>query len=158
MIRSRNIPPLLSRITGDGINVALLVTADGALLGSSVAADLPPPTAAGAGTAAAAAATASLPEDAAGVNPNAPADQQHRLDYAAIGALVAEVAADYQRLGTELNHLDPRSAALQLQQQQQAQQAQPPSPSAAAGAASPTSNSPTPVTRRAPLVPAEHRL
>lgn len=140
MIRSRNIPPLLSRITGDGINVALLVTADGSLLGSSVA-DQPPPTAAAAGTAGAAA--ASLPQDAAGVNPNAPADQQHRLDYAAIGALVAEVAADYQRLGTELNHLDPRSAALQLQQQQQAQQAQPPSPSAAAGAASPTSNSPT---------------
>ena len=139
MIRSRNIPPLLSRITGDGINVALLVTADGSLLGSSVA-DQPPPTAAAAGTAGA---TASLPEDAAGVNPNAPADQQHRLDYAAIGALVAEVAADYQRLGTELNHLDPRSAALQLQQQQQAQQAQPPSPSAAAGAASPTPNSPT---------------
>ena len=151
MIRSRNIPPLLSRITGDGINAALLVTADGALLGSS--SDVAPvdqPSATNASTAATAvaagsspaAANAASPPDGAGGNPNAPADQQQRLDYTAIGALVAEVAADYQRLGIELNHLDPR-AALQLQQQQ-AQQAQPPSSSAAAaGAASPTPNTAT---------------
>ncbi len=35
MLRASNIPPLLSRITGDGIHTALLVTADGELLGSS---------------------------------------------------------------------------------------------------------------------------
>ena len=147
MIRSRNIQPLLSRITGDGINAALLVTADGALLGSSSDADQPPAAAAASAAAAAtgsAAAAASPPDEGAGANPNAPADQQHRLDYAAIGALVAEVAADYQRLGIELNHLDPR-AAQQLQQQQQAQAAQLAQPSGAAGSASPSSNNPTSV-------------
>ena len=142
MIRSRNIQPLLSRITGDGINSALLVTADGALLGSSSDADQPPATAssaaATAATGSAAAAAASLPDEGGGANPNAPADQQHRLDYAAIGALVAEVAADYQRLGIELNHLDPRAAQQLAQQQAQAAQL-------AAGAASPTPNNPTSV-------------
>ena len=125
MIRSRNIQPLLSRITGDGINAALLVTADGALLGSSSDADQLP------ATASAAAAAASPPDEGAGANPNAPAEQQHSLDYAAIGALVAEVAADYQRLGIELNHLDPRAAQQLAQQQAQAQLS-----GAAAGAAS----------------------
>ena len=145
MIRSRNIQPLLSRITGDGINAALLVTADGALLGSSSDADQPPATAssaaATAATGSAAAAAASLPDEGGGANPNAPADQQHRLDYAAIGALVAEVAADYQRLGIELNHLDPRAAQQLAQQQAQAAQLS----GAAAGAASPTSNNPASV-------------
>ena len=127
MIRSRNIQPLLSRITGDGINSALLVTADGALLGSSSDADQPPATASSAAAtaatgSAAAAGAASLPDEGGGANPNAPADQQHRLDYAAIGALVAEVAADYQRLGIELNHLDPRAAQQLAQQQAQAAQ------------------------------------
>lgn len=136
MIRSRNIQPLLSRITGDGINAALLVTADGALLGSSSDADQPP-----AATATGAAAPAAAPDEATGANPNAPADQQHRLDYAAIGALVAEVAADYQRLGIELNHLDPRAAQQLAQQQAQAAQLS----GAAAGAASPTSNNPASV-------------
>lgn len=134
MIRSRNIQPLLSRITGDGINAALLVTADGALLGSSSDTDQPP------ATGSAAAAAASPPDQGTGANPNAPAEQQHRLDYAAIGALVAEVAADYQRLGIELNHLDPRAAQQLAQQQAQAAQL-----SAAAGSASPTSNNPTSV-------------
>ena len=135
MIRSRNIPPLLSRITGDGINAALLVTADGELLGSSsdavggpsssstdqnAAAAAPQP------VAAAAASISSLPEDhlTTGSNPNAPSDH---LDYSAIGALVAEVAADYRRLGTELNHLDPHRAAAQ----QQAPPPPPPPPAAA---------------------------
>ena len=141
MIRSRNIQPLLSRITGDGINAALLVTADGALLGSSSDADQPPATAS---SAAATAATGS--DEGAGANPNAPADQQHRLDYAAIGALVAEVAADYQRLGIELNHLDPRAAQQLAQQQAQAAQLS----GAAAGAASPTSNNPASVEGTSP--------
>ena len=35
MLRASNIPPLLSRITGDGIHTALLVTSDGELLGSA---------------------------------------------------------------------------------------------------------------------------
>ena len=134
MIRSRNIQPLLSRITGDGINAALLVTADGALLGSSSDADQLP------ATASAAAAADSPPDEGAGANPNAPAEQQHSLDYAAIGALMAEVAADYQRLGIELNHLDPRAAQQLAQQQAQAQLS-----GAAAGAASPTSNNPASV-------------
>ena len=140
MIRSRNIQPLLSRITGDGINAALLVTADGALLGSSSEADQPPAPAssAAAATATGTAAAAAPSDEGAGANPNAPADQQHRLDYAAIGALVAEVAADYQRLGIELNHLDPRAAQQLAQQQAQAAQL-------AAGAASPTPNNPASV-------------
>ena len=139
MIRSRNIQPLLSRITGDGINAALLVTADGALLGSSSEADQPPaPASSAAATANAAAAAPSDEGAGAAANPNAPADQQHRLDYAAIGALVAEVAADYQRLGIELNHLDPRAAQQLAQQQAQAAQL-------AAGAASPTPNNPASV-------------
>lgn len=35
MIRSFQIPPMLYRITGDGINEAMVVTADGELLGTS---------------------------------------------------------------------------------------------------------------------------
>ena len=112
MIRSRNIPPLLSRITGDGINTALLVTADGELLGSSSDASpqqQPPPVDNPSTAVTGATSSSSLPENpTAGSNPNAPSDH---LDFGSIGALVAEVAADYRRLGTELQNLDPRATA-----------------------------------------------
>mmetsp|Transcript_21079 Transcript_21079/g.61282 ORF Transcript_21079/g.61282 Transcript_21079/m.61282 type:complete len:181 (-) Transcript_21079:409-951(-) len=89
MIRSRRIPPLLSRITGDGITSALLVTSDGELLGTS--SSLSP----NAGS-----------SISAEENPNSPAEPA--LEMTAVGALVAEVAADYRRLGNELHLLDPR--------------------------------------------------
>uniref|UniRef100_A0A7S2EBN6 Roadblock/LAMTOR2 domain-containing protein n=1 Tax=Trieres chinensis TaxID=1514140 RepID=A0A7S2EBN6_TRICV len=93
MIRSRRIPPLLSRVTGDGITSALLVTSDGELLGTSTAAS-------------------SLPGGAFQAeekeNPNSPDSAELPIDMAAVGALVAEVAADYHRLGNELQLLDPR--------------------------------------------------
>uniref|UniRef100_A0A7R9Z5Z8 Roadblock/LAMTOR2 domain-containing protein n=1 Tax=Pseudictyota dubia TaxID=2749911 RepID=A0A7R9Z5Z8_9STRA len=89
MIRSRRIPPLLSRITGDGITSALLVTSDGEILGSSS------PLSPSAGS-----------SISAEENPNSPAEPP--LEMAAVGALVAEVAADYRRLGNELQLLDPR--------------------------------------------------
>jgi len=131
MIRSRNIPPLLSRITGDGINAALLVTADGELLGSSSDAVGGPSSSPIDQNAAASISSLPIPEDHLTTgpnspNPNAPSD---RLDHSAIGALVAEVAADYRRLGTELNHLDPHRAA--AAQQQQAPPPPPPPPAAA---------------------------
>jgi len=79
MIRSSNIPPLLSKICTDGIQSSLLVTADGELLGNSENYDL----------------------DSFGQSLTA-------QDSADIGALVAEVAADYRRLGCELSLLDSK--------------------------------------------------
>ena len=81
MIRSCHIPPLLSRICGDGIQAALLVTTDGELLGTSYP----------------------FPEDDLG-------------NLCEVGSLVTEIAADYQRLGHELDspHLDFLTLELEL--------------------------------------------
>ena len=81
MIRSRAIPTVLSRATGDGIHAVLLIDADGELLGS---AGSPPPH---------------------GENNESKIDWP--LDAASIGALISEVAGDYRRLGDELLLLDP---------------------------------------------------
>ena len=99
MIRSRRIPPLLSRVTVDGITSTLLVTSDGELLGTSFSTA---PNAGGSVTA----------EETE--NPNIPDSAEPALDMAAVGALVAEVAAEYHRLGNELQLLDPRSMQLNL--------------------------------------------
>ena len=138
MIRSRNIPPLLSRITGDGIDVSLLVTVDGELLGSSSDAtgDQPPAPAAALAAEPSTSATVDPPANNAATtdpNPNAPADAVSfgGLDHASIGSLVAEAAADYHRLGAELYHLDPKAAALAA-----AAMPTPPTPSTAGGAGS----------------------
>lgn len=68
MIRSRRIPPMLSRICGDGIQASLLVTVDGELLGTS-----------------------------------SPLDETLEKSVSETGSLVTEIAADYQRLGLELD-------------------------------------------------------
>ena len=86
MIRSRSIPAVLSRATGDGIHAVLLIDADGELLGS---AGSPPP--------------ASLQNK----GENNDAKIAWPLDAASIGALISEVAGDYRRLGDELLLLDP---------------------------------------------------
>lgn len=94
MIRSRSIPAVLSRVTGDGIHAVLLVDADGELLGSY---GNPPPT---------------VHHAHGGDNGNggtaAHIDKSHwPLDAASAGALIAEVAGDYRRMGEELLLLDP---------------------------------------------------
>lgn len=90
MIRSRSIPTVLSRATGDGIHAVLLIDADGEVLGSC---GHPPPGEVNAGT--------------------APGTHAHEktpwpLDAASIGALISEVAGDYGRMGEELLLLDPQ--------------------------------------------------
>jgi hypothetical protein len=96
MIRSRSIPTVLSRATGDGIHAVLLIDANGELLGSYGS---PPPT--------------HEPDNAAGnlsspVNPNPLKDWP--LDASSIGALISEVAGDYKRLGEELVLLNPENS------------------------------------------------
>jgi|Transcript_3704 hypothetical protein len=86
MIRSRAIPTVLSRATGNGIHAVLLIDADGELLGS---AGSPPP--------------ASLQNK----GENNDSKIAWPLDAASIGALISEVAGDYRRLGDELLLLDP---------------------------------------------------
>mmetsp|Transcript_10746 Transcript_10746/g.14487 ORF Transcript_10746/g.14487 Transcript_10746/m.14487 type:complete len:203 (+) Transcript_10746:111-719(+) len=95
MIRSRRIPPLLSRICNDGIHSALLVTSDGELLGSYNEREDTTTT-----TTAPSSPSSSPPTQSTN---NAIADQ---LDMAAIGALISEVAGDYLKLGNELQLLD----------------------------------------------------
>ena len=89
MIRSRSIPTVLSRITGDGIHAVLLIDADGELLGSYGS----PP---------------AHPADNNGIS-TATANEKVNwpLDAASIGALISEVAGDYRRMGEELLLLDP---------------------------------------------------
>lgn len=87
MIRSRAIPTVLSRATGDGIHAVLLIDADGELLGS---AGSPPP-----------ASLQNRDEE------NSDSKIAWPLDAASIGALISEVAGDYRRLGDELLLLDP---------------------------------------------------
>lgn len=100
MIRSRSIPSVLSRVTGDGIHAVLLIDADGELLGSHGS---PPPQhpsqvdTGGGATGPAAASSASHNEK-----------NHWPLDAASIGALISEVAGDYRRMGDELQLLDPQ--------------------------------------------------
>ena len=78
MIRARRIPPLLDRILGDGITTALLLTGDGELLGS-----------------------ATLDAESSS------SSSEVKLDTSSLGALVAEVARDYIRAGTDLLTQNP---------------------------------------------------
>lgn len=100
MIRSRSIPSVLSRVTGDGIHAVLLIDADGELLGSHGS---PPPQhpsqvdTGGGATGPAAASSASHNEK-----------NHWPLDAASIGALISEVTGDYRRMGDELQLLDPQ--------------------------------------------------
>ena len=91
MIRSRSIPAVLSRATGDGIHAILLIDADGELLGSY---GNPPPI---------------HDENNGGTTTTAHNEKNHwPLDAASIGALISEVAGDYRRMGEELLLLDPQ--------------------------------------------------
>mmetsp|Transcript_40711 Transcript_40711/g.85533 ORF Transcript_40711/g.85533 Transcript_40711/m.85533 type:complete len:230 (-) Transcript_40711:98-787(-) len=97
MIRSRSIPTVLSRATGDGIHAILLIDADGELLGSY---GNPPPI--------------RNPQtddiNNNGGNNIAEKTTTHHwpLDAASVGALISEVAGDYRRMGEELLLLDPQ--------------------------------------------------
>eukprot|EP00584_Thalassiosira_punctigera_P008558 CAMPEP_0172533990 /NCGR_PEP_ID=MMETSP1067-20121228/6517_1 /TAXON_ID=265564 ORGANISM="Thalassiosira punctigera, Strain Tpunct2005C2" /NCGR_SAMPLE_ID=MMETSP1067 /ASSEMBLY_ACC=CAM_ASM_000444 /LENGTH=84 /DNA_ID=CAMNT_0013318717 /DNA_START=40 /DNA_END=290 /DNA_ORIENTATION=+ len=83
MIRSRSIPAVLSRATGDGIHAILLIDADGELLGSF--------------------GNPSPQHHSQDDNGGTTTDKNHwPLDAASIGALVSEVAGDYRRMGEEL--------------------------------------------------------
>ena len=100
MIRSRSIPTVLSRATGDGIHAVLLIDADGEVLGSY---GNPPPLL-----------HHHPPGDAhnGGTNTTTTATRNEKnqwpLDAASIGALISEVAGDYGRMGEELLLLDPQ--------------------------------------------------
>jgi hypothetical protein len=98
MIRSRSIPAVLSRVTGDGIHAILLIDADGELLGSHGSPPPQHPSQVDNGGGA---------ESAAGA---APRNEKNHwpLDAASIGALISEVAGDYRRMGEELLLLDPQ--------------------------------------------------
>lgn len=103
MLRSSRIPPLLSRVTGDGIHTALLITSDGELLGSfctntnskcSSASSSPlvknkNVKSSGSSTDS----TSSVSSSSASSSP---------LDKESIAALIAEVTSDYRRAGHEL--------------------------------------------------------
>ena len=118
MIRSTRIPPILNRICDDVVHSALLVTADGELLGASTkrsAASLFPPTAVTSTT------------DNNNNNNNNTIDMMDNL-----GTLIADIAVDYQRLGEEYvgiennhnnnNNKNGGTSSSQQQQQQQQQQ------------------------------------
>ncbi len=92
MIRSRSIPTVLSRVTGNGIHAVLLIDADGELLGSYGS---PPP----------------LHNNSDDDNNNGGGGGEKvpwPLDAASVGALISEVAGDYRRMGEELLLLDPQ--------------------------------------------------
>jgi hypothetical protein len=93
MLRSRRIPPLLERVTGDGIHTALLVTGDGELLGSF---------------------TTEQSADAQHDPPMMPVQRgcdgqipvvNEKIDLVSVSALVAEVVGDYKRAGHELSFI-----------------------------------------------------
>ena len=97
MIRSRSIPTVLSRITGDGIHAVLLIDSDGELLGSY---GNPPP----------------QTNNKISQDDNNVLSSQWPLDASSIGALISEVAGDYSRMGEELLLLDPRYDSSQQRQ------------------------------------------
>ena len=97
MIRSRSIPTVLSRITGDGIHAVLLIDSDGELLGSY---GNPPP----------------QTNNKISQDDNNVLSSQWPLDASSIGALISEVAGDYSRMGEELLLLDPQYDSSQQRQ------------------------------------------
>lgn len=118
MIRSRSIPAVLSRVTGDGIHAILLVDANGELLGSYGS---PPP-------------TTQHDQNNNNNNPSSSQDEKNGggntttnekghtnwpLDAESVGALITEVAGDYRRMGEELLLLDPQYDAQQQQRSSQ---------------------------------------
>ena len=102
MIRSRSIPTVLSRITGDGIHAVLLIDSDGELLGSS---GNPPPQTHNKNS-----------QDDNNVSVSQTSAAPWPLDASSIGALISEVAGDYSRMGDELLLLDPQYDSSQQRQ------------------------------------------
>ena len=101
MIRSRSIPTVLSRITGDGIHAVLLIDSDGELLGSY---GNPPPQ------------THNKNSQDNNVSVSQTSAAPWPLDASSIGALISEVAGDYSRMGDELLLLDPQYDSSQQRQ------------------------------------------
>ena len=101
MIRSRSIPTVLSRITGDGIHAVLLIDSDGELLGSY---GNPPPQTHNKNS-----------QDDNNVSVSQ-TSAPWPLDASSIGALISEVAGDYSRMGEELLLLDPQYDSSQQRQ------------------------------------------
>ena len=107
MLRSSRISPLLSRITGDGIHTALLITSDGELLGS---ASLTNSNAAGTTKSKPAPSTfdsSSKPTISSSSTASTSSLSSSRpssppLDKESVAALIAEVTSDYHRAGQEL--------------------------------------------------------
>jgi len=105
MIRSTRIPPILNRICDDTIHSALLVTADGELLGASTRKCSPSLFPASSSDSSSLASSTSAIEN--------------------LGTLIADIAVDYQRLGEEYAAIDgPYSVSLHQQQQQRSGKSQ----------------------------------
>ncbi|KAL7490389.1 hypothetical protein ACHAWX_000253 [Stephanocyclus meneghinianus] len=124
MLRSRSIPTVLSRATGEGIHAILLIDADGELLGSYGSPPPPPPLRrapdnSGGGmstsTSLSRGGTVTTPtaipssSNGSAMNNNI-SSNEWSLDSASIGALISEVTGDYKRLGEELVLLDPQNS------------------------------------------------
>ena len=87
MIRSCRIPPILNRVCDDVIHSALLVTADGELLGASTKKS-----------------SASLFTASEGSTSSSPSASSGAIEN--LGTLIADIAVDYHRLGEEYAGLD----------------------------------------------------
>jgi hypothetical protein len=101
MIRSCRIPPILNRICDDVIHSALLVTADGELLGAS--------------TKKSSSSLFGSPPDAPSSAPATTTNTTGAIE--SLGTLIADIAVDYHRLGEEYAGIDgsQRSNKSQLQ-------------------------------------------
>lgn len=110
MIRSCRIPPILNRICDDVVHSALLVTADGELLGASTkrsTSSLFPPASTSTLASSSASASASAPEGGgAGVSSSASPASSAAGAIENLGTLIADIAVDYQRLGEEYVGID----------------------------------------------------
>lgn len=134
MLRSSRIPPLLSRITGDGIHTALLITSDGELLGSSSIPMSTSPQSSNHTNGNHSSNTKSilpnqqqqqqqqqLPSTAysstastSSISSSPPSELSPPLDNESIAALIAEVTSDYRRAGHDLLLLNVGSTSSNL--------------------------------------------
>ena len=113
MLRSSRIPPLLSRVTGDGIHTAILITTDGELLGSVCTKNEPSNVAEKQkGKPASLSLESSASRNLSDPSSSSTASTSSLSSYSSLSsgpleiesaaALVAEVMSDYRRVGHEL--------------------------------------------------------
>jgi len=104
MIRSCHIPPILNRICDDHIHSVLLVTTDGELIGSSTSTTTA--TSQHHHPSASSSSTSHGPPDRAPAAVTTTLAPPRIKDVESLGALLADVGVDYQRLGEEFAAVD----------------------------------------------------